>query len=59
MLEREAKREKTLETVAREKRLKAQQKPPKRIIVDSVEQILKTAEEEFNSALATVDDPNN
>jgi dynein intermediate chain 2 len=59
MLEREAKREKTLETTAREKRLKAQQKPPRKVIVDPIEKILKTAEDEFNAAISAVDDQNN
>lgn len=53
MLEREAKREKTLETLAREKRLKAQQKPPRKVIQESVDEILKNAEKEFAAAIET------
>lgn len=54
MLEREAKREKLLESAAREKRLKAQQKKPastKDLAVPSMEELLKKAEEEFSKSL--------
>ena len=50
MLEREAKREKTLEASAREKRLKASQKRPNSSLKPSgeaLEELLKTSEEEF------------
>ncbi|KAJ3031120.1 Dynein intermediate chain 2, axonemal, partial [Rhizophlyctis rosea] len=51
MLEREAKREKTLEASAREKRLKAAQKRPgsaaMRVQGDALDEMLKQAEEEF------------
>jgi dynein intermediate chain 2 len=50
MLEREAKREKTLEAAQREKRLKAAQRRPNSAIVPTgaaLEELLKTADEEF------------
>ena len=55
MLEREAKREKTLEGIAREKRLKAAQKRPQsgatKLNGSALEEILKSAQEEFFSAI--------
>lgn len=49
MLEREGKREKTLEGYAREKRLKAQQKapPPPKGIEEAAQAALQSAEEDF------------
>jgi len=50
MLEREAKREKTLESAMREKRLKAAQKRPNSAITPSgtaLEELLKQADDEF------------
>ena len=59
MLEREAKREKNLETSAREKRLKAQQKRPASGITtdtekvsDHVDELLKQAEIDFQQISA-------
>lgn len=53
MLEREAKREKTLEGLAREKRLKAAQRRPNSAApkLSEVEEALAAAEEEFFKAL--------
>ncbi|KAJ3116690.1 Dynein intermediate chain 2, axonemal [Phlyctochytrium bullatum] len=57
MLEREAKREKTLESSAREKRIKAAQKRPNSSNLkptgSALDEIIKTAEEEF---FATIND---
>ena len=57
MLEREAKREKTLEASAREKRLKAAQKRPNSSALkpagNALEELIKTSEEEF---YATIND---
>ena len=57
MLEREAKREKTLENSAREKRIKAAQKKPTSDALKPVgiqlEEIIKAAEDDFYS---TIDD---
>ncbi len=52
MLEREAKREKTLESVAREKRLKAQQRKPNSAVARganeaAMEEAVRQAEEDF------------
>ena len=55
MLEREAKREKLLESAAREKRLKAQQKKAgstKELSGPSVDEFVRKAEEEFLKALS-------
>jgi dynein intermediate chain 2 len=52
MLERELKREKTLESAVREKRIKAAQKRPNSAIVPTgtaLEELLKQAEEDFYS----------
>jgi dynein intermediate chain 2 len=52
MLEREAKREKTLESALREKRIKATQKRPNSAIVpvgNALEELLKAAEDDFFS----------
>jgi dynein intermediate chain 2 len=56
MLEREAKREKTLEGIAREKRLKAAQKRPqsgaaKLATTEAMDEILTSTEEEFFKAI--------
>ncbi|KAI9326661.1 WD40-repeat-containing domain protein [Zopfochytrium polystomum] len=55
MLEREAKREKTLESAAREKRIKAAQKRPAssslRPTGDALAELYKTADDEFFSAV--------
>lgn len=50
MLEREAKREKTLEAAVREKRIKASQRRPNSAITPSgaaLEELLKAADDEF------------
>jgi dynein intermediate chain 2 len=50
MLEREAKREKTLESAVREKRIKAAQKRPNSAITPAgaaLEELLKAADDEF------------
>ncbi|KAJ3365047.1 hypothetical protein HDU91_002347 [Kappamyces sp. JEL0680] len=50
MLEREAKREKTLESAVREKRIKAAQKRPNSAITPTgpaLEELLKAADDEF------------
>lgn len=50
MLEREAKREKTLEAAVREKRIKAAQKRPNSAITPTgaaLEELLKSADDEF------------
>jgi dynein intermediate chain 2 len=55
MLEREAKREKTLEGIAREKRLKAAQKRPNsgavKLTGTALEEVITSTEEEFFKAL--------
>lgn len=54
MLEREAKREKTLETAVREKRIKAAQKRPNSAITPTgaaLNELLKVAYDEFFEAL--------
>ena len=55
MLEREAKREKTLEGLAREKRLKAAQKRPQsganRLADETLDELLATAREDFFNAI--------
>ena len=55
MLEREAKREKTLEGIAREKRLKAAQKRPNsgaaRLTGTVLDEVISSTEEEFFKAL--------
>lgn len=55
MLEREAKREKTLESSAREKRLKAQQKRPNSSALkpagNVLAELLQTSEEEFFASI--------
>ncbi len=58
MLEREAKREKTLESIAREKRLKAAQKRPnsgaaKQQLSNPNDEVIKTAQDE---PFAAIDD---
>ena len=55
MLEREAKREKTLEGIAREKRLKAAQKRPQsgaaKLATEAMDEIFTSTEEEFFKAI--------
>jgi hypothetical protein len=58
MLDREAKREKTLEAAVREKRIKAGQKRPSSAITpegDALRDFLKTADDEFFASLASDD----